>query len=98
MTIEAQPGEFEANVKWDRVPAHMREHIRAYVEERRPIGDFLTALLSNDLTNAVLRADTENRAALVDWVGFLYEYAPGDCWGSPEIVRAWLTGGDDGAD
>ena len=84
-------GVFEPNVKWDAVPPHMREHIRAYVEERRPIGHFLTALLSNDLKNAALRADDANRSALADWVGFIYEYAPGDCWGSPEIVEAWLA-------
>lgn len=91
MTPQPRGGVFEADVKWDRVPQHMREHIRAYVEERRPIGHFLTALLSNDLKNAALRADNENRAALVDWVGFLYEYAPSNCWGSPEIVAAWLA-------
>lgn len=88
----ARGGAFEADVKWDQVPPHMRDPIRAYVEERRPVGHFLTALLSNDLTNAVLRADDENRSALVDWVGFLYEYAPSNCWGSPAAVRAWLAG------
>ncbi len=84
-------GAFEADVKWDQIPAHMREGIRAYVEDRRPIGHFLTALLSNDLKNAALRADDANRAALADWVGFIYEYAPSNCWGSPEIVAAWLA-------
>ncbi len=87
-------GQFEPDVKWDQIPAHMREGIRAYVEERRPIGHFLTALLSNDLKNAALRADDENRAALPDWVGFIYEYAPSDCWGSPEAVAAWLADDD----
>ena len=91
MTTERTGGVFESDVKWDRIPSHMHEHIRAYVEERRPIGHFLTALLSNDLKNAALRADDENRAALADWAGFLYEYAPSNCWGSPEIVAAWLA-------
>lgn len=91
-------GKFEPGTRWDMVPERMRESIRAYVEERRPIGGFLTALLSNNLMNATLRADDENRAALADWVGFLYEYAPANCWGSPEIVAAWLAKGrEDGA-
>ena len=91
MVAHPRGGVFESDVKWDQIPPHMREHIRAYVEERRPVGHFLTALLSNDLKNATLRADDENRAALTDWVGFLYEYAPSNCWGSPEIVEAWLA-------
>ena len=88
-------GEFESNVNWGMIPAHMHEHIRAYVEDRRPIGHFLTALLSNNLIEAALRADDENRVALADWAGFLYEYAPGNCWGSPEIVTAWLAERED---
>ena len=92
MITVPQGGVFESDVKWERIPPHMREGIRAYVTERRPIGGFLTALLSNDLTNAVMRADDANRAALVEWVGLLYNYAPSDCWGSPERVAAWLAG------
>ncbi len=91
----ARSGQFEADVKWDLIPPHMREHIRAYVEDCRPVGHFLMALLSNDLVQAALRADDENRVALADWAGFLYEYAPSNCWGSPEVVAAWLAAGDD---
>lgn len=88
-------GQFESDVKWALIPAHMREGIRAYVEDRRLVGEFLTALLSNNLMRAARHADDENRAALADWAGFLYEYIPSDCWGSPEIVAAWLAVDDD---
>ncbi len=81
----------DADADWSLIPAHMHEGITAYVETRRPVGGFLAALLSNDLIRAAGRADDENAAALMGWVRFLYNYAPGNCWGSPAAVKAWLA-------
>ena len=71
------------------LPEHMTGAIRLWIDRGIWPGNFLTAVLSNDLTEAVGRADEKNLAALGDWVRFLYCYAPADCWGSPEKVEAW---------
>jgi hypothetical protein len=82
---------FEPDVDWALIPERMRAPLRLYVEEHRPVGDFLTAVLSNDLRGAVSRADDDNIARLPDFSNFLQWYCPSLCWGSPEKVRAWLA-------
>lgn len=62
----------------------------AYILDRHPIGDFLRAVLSNDLREAVGRADEINGLALRALVRWLYNEAPGACWGSPDAVARWL--------
>ena len=52
-------------------------------------GSFLRAVLSNDLIEAGRMADDENRRCLIDYVMFLINYVPSDCYGSPEAMRAW---------
>jgi len=75
---------------YDRLPEAMREHARAYVERHQPVGGFLTAVLSNDLVNAIGRADAENVLYMAEWAMWLWNDIPAPCWGSPEKVRAWL--------
>ena len=53
-------------------------------------GDFLTAVLRNDLREACGRADDMNARALMQHVRFLYNCAPASCWGSREQVRDWM--------
>lgn len=64
----------------------------AYVTKRqRPErGDFLEAVLCNDLRLAVLRADDVNIKALVSLMRWLYMYAPASCYGSTELFSKWL--------
>jgi hypothetical protein len=64
---------------------------RRYVDQHCPSGDFLHAVLSNDLTEAVQRADDDNLAVLPEIVRYCCNEIPGLCWGSPELVRAWLA-------
>jgi hypothetical protein len=79
---------------WYGIPAHMREGLHAYVAHRVPPGDFLMAVLSNELGAAVARADDVNRTALMAYVRWLSAYAPAVCWGSRAHVAAWLAGAD----
>ena len=65
--------------------------LKRYVEHHIPTGDFLKAVLENDLTEAVARADDENQRVIPIYVSWLYNEAPSKCWGSPEAVRAWLA-------
>lgn len=52
-------------------------------------GDFITAVLTNDLFKAVGRADLENKKALNDIVNYIYNNLPRQCWGSVENVEEW---------
>lgn len=73
-----------------RVPEHLRDGLSNYLEHRLPPGGFLMAVLSNDLREAMGRADETSRAGLFDLVCYLYNCAPANAWGSPDRVKAWL--------
>ncbi|KKN74368.1 hypothetical protein LCGC14_0391690 [marine sediment metagenome] len=89
MSSEDEGPRIHGGADWDLIPAHMHEGITAYVETGRPMGHFLTAVLSNDLREAAARADDENTLALAGWVKFLYNYVPSECWGSLEAMARW---------
>ena len=54
-----------------------------------PPGGFVSAVLENDLADAVRRADSGNSAALVDIVRYLINELPMGCWGTYEKVASW---------
>ena len=81
------------DINYTRIPGHMRDTARLYIERGIGGGGFFTALVSNDLMNAFRKADDENTAAMRNWVGFLYNEAPAACYGSPERVRDWIEAG-----
>lgn len=72
------------------IPEHMLDRLRAYIETGCPVGDFLTAVLCNDLREACSRADDHNVRNLAAYVVYLYNEAPSPCWGSPEKHAAWI--------
>ncbi len=72
------------------LPVTLHAGLREYIAARRPVGGFLTAVLSNDLAEACKRADEDNRTRICDVLVFLHAYAPAPCWGSPDKVHAWL--------
>lgn len=74
------------------VPEHMREGLVSYVERRVMPGDFLRAIIENNLHEAVARADGTNIEQLPAFVNFFYNHAPSPCWGSPASMKAWLAG------
>lgn len=73
------------------VPEHLIEGLVAYATDRRPTGGFLQAVLSNDLFEAMKRADSKSLAGIVRVTAFIYHNFPFDSFGSPEIVAAWLS-------
>ncbi len=74
------------------VPVHMHEGIIAYVEQGRPVGDFLQAVISNDLRLACLHADDENFPAIPNFCRWFFNYAPSPAWGSIDGYKAWIAG------
>lgn len=83
------------DINYSELPPHCQEGMRAYFEQRRPVGDFLYAVLCNDLRGAFERADDINTYRMRDYVTFLYNQVPTRCYGSPEKVKKWLAGGSD---
>lgn len=71
------------------VPNHLRARLCRWKHAGVRTGDFLRAVLENDLRGAVRRADDDSAAALANIVRWLYLEAPGNCWGSPVLVAAW---------
>ena len=73
------------------IPERMMGGITRYVEQGIPPGDFLTAIIENNLSEAIGRADDENMANIPAYCAYFYNEAPSPCWGSPAKRRAWLT-------
>lgn len=78
------------------VPKHIHKAIRAYVVDHRRPGQFLQAVIRNDLKEATARADEENQVNLVAIVGYFYNETPGLCWGSKEALKAWVKETEEG--
>lgn len=64
--------------------------IDRYVTLGIPTGSFLEAVLSNNLMEAMGRADMGNRLALFEICDYVYNETPAACHGSPEKVSVWL--------
>ena len=52
-------------------------------------GGFLNAVICNDLTESINRADHRNLHGITAIAAFVYNELPAECWGSPEKVQAW---------
>jgi len=76
------------------IPERMQGGLIRYFDNRIPPGHFLTAVLSNDLMEAIARADDENVYCLKAYAMWLYNVPPGrpNGWGSPEAVKEWIAG------
>ena len=79
----------------EKMPDYTKDRIDAYVSDGVPPGGFLQAVLANDLREAFGRADENNRGAMFDIVSYCWNKIPGECWGSPEKVKAWIERKDD---
>ncbi len=66
------------------------EGMNRFVLLHQPVGHFLTAVLSNNLREAFARADNENQKTMFQIVSYCHNQIPGNCWGTPEKVKAWV--------
>lgn len=71
------------------IPDRMMPALEGWTLRGEPVGDFLHAVLTNNLRGACERADDENIVNLPAYIAYLYNEAPSPCWGSPEKVKAW---------
>jgi len=72
------------------IPELTKQCIDAYVKDGVPLGDFLTAVMANDLMEAFGRADENNRYHMFDIICYVYNRCPSLCHGSYEIVDEWI--------
>jgi hypothetical protein len=71
------------------IPARMMSAIKSYVEKGEIPGDFLQAVICNNLKDACGRADRENLRNLPAYVSYFFNEVPSTCWGSREKMLAW---------
>lgn len=64
--------------------------VERYIEHGIEPGDFLQAVICNDLKEACVRADRTNQRLFFEIVFWFYNEAPEPCSGSAEKYRAWL--------
>jgi len=75
----------------EKIPPLVLDALVAWGKKERPVGDFLTAFLSNDLKTAIARADENSLAAFRDIMLFMCNEIPSQCHGSHEKVATWET-------
>lgn len=80
----------EYDVNYSLIPEHVRPRMKRYLERGLRPGEFVVAVLENNLVQSVCRADRVNLAQIVEWAKFLYNEMPMESWGSKEKVNAWI--------
>ena len=74
----------------EQFPSASADALKNYFELGWEPGSFITALLMNDLKATCVCADSQNIRLIVEYVRWLYNYAPSVSWGSPEKVMYWI--------
>ena len=77
----------------DAAPYDWEDALLGYLEDGITPGGFLTAILENNLTESVIRADVHNLILIPKIVHWLLTQAPRESWGSAEKVEAWVNKG-----
>lgn len=72
------------------IPLNIKSAIDGYVDHGYPVGDFVYAVLCNNLFEAIARADVESQFALPEICKYIFNLAPAPCWGSKKKVKDWI--------
>lgn len=75
------------------VPTEVYHSLRRFIDDGIRTGSFLHAVLCNDLTEAALRADSDNIEALGRIARYVWEAVPALARGNEEKVEAWIAKG-----
>lgn len=71
------------------VPVDLQDGLANWIILHSPPGGFLQAVLANDLKESLARGSAVSLHGLENIVRFLYQEAPGSCWGSVAHVQKW---------
>lgn len=75
---------------YSKLPEPLRKGTKLYIEKGVKPGSFLTAVICNDLKEAVGQADDESLKHLRQILSFFYWEVPGSIWGSPGKMECWM--------
>lgn len=67
------------------------ERLLEYINHGRHPGTFLANVICNKLGESFGSADLKNIALIPVLVGYLYNQAPQDCWGSEAKMHRYMT-------
>lgn len=81
----------EEDSSWKRVPDHTKRAMIDYLRYHTRPGSFLRSVLTNDLTQSVLRADRQNLDNLHHITRVMFWFFPADAWGSKKQVASWTS-------
>ena len=73
-----------------KIPEDMMKSLNEYVEEGKPTGSFLRAILANDLIKAITGAHERNLPLIKEYALYVHWELPSNCHGSYEIVKEWI--------
>ena len=71
----------------------IQEALEAHKTKGQPCGEFVTAVLENNLREAVGQADDENLRDLREIVQWCFWEMPAGAWGSEGKVKQWRQAG-----
>lgn len=86
------------SLPYHQLPATLRDGMQRYLEQRIRPGDFLTAVLANDLREAVRRADWLHRDLLPLVTEWIWNNVPPEACGTWSNVEAWIRDGAERSD
>jgi len=75
--------------EYEKLPSGLQDSMKLYIENGIHPGGFLTAVLENNLSGAVFKADQFNREHLVEIIRWMHWEIPVRAWGSEAIVKEW---------
>ena len=76
--------------EYKNIPPNTIKTIQDYVEKGWEPGDFVRAVLMNDLKMAYAAADMNNKPVLEDIIKYCYNEIPSNCWGNAQKVYEWI--------
>ena len=69
----------------------IQESLDRYVKHGIRTGGFLYAVLTNNLFQAMTKADMENRMNLHEICSYIWNEIPSSCWGTEQKVEVWIA-------
>lgn len=80
-------------IDYTGLPGGLQGGMLEYIEHGLPTGDFLGKFLSNDLFGSLGHADSTNRHHIWEIAQWIFNNAPGGCWGDKHRVARWIASG-----
>jgi hypothetical protein len=78
---------------YNTIPVTLRDGIVSYIRTGRPTGDCLKALITNNLSAFIARADPETLSAIKALLILVYMVFPSCSHGSPQAYEDWIDVG-----